>query len=477
MDERYIASIDLGTYKIALAVARVEDNDVQVIFYDEAASEGIRYGSVFNPNKVAVPLEGLIRKAEKELGIRILQVGVGLPRFGIKQQIAKGEVPRTDTGSSITKEEIDNLKNMALDNYPLEDESKEMIYCAIPQSFTTDDYHQGIESDIIGMISDKLEGNFKIFIGNRSKVNYIDKIFNDLGIAIGKTYFVPEVTAEIVLSNEERENGVALIDFGAGVTSVCVYQNGILRHFGSIPFGGSTITNDIKLEGNFSNKLSENIKIAYGACMPDKLASISEKIIRVMYKESGMEKDLGVRYLSEIITCREKEIIDAILYEIQRSGFADFLRSGIVITGGGAEMANLGNYIKELSGYNVRIGYPMKLFSADGCYGVFEASATACLGMMMAVKKDNFNCAELVSEPQEETLAFGVEEQQELFKESPVEVEEKEDEDEEPVLEMRAPEVEEKRKQPAQPRKKTSGNWKKVKDIFGDLFNGMDLDE
>lgn len=395
MEERYIAAIDLGTSKIAISVARVEGDDVQMLYYNESPSAGIRNSYILNPQKVSAPLKEAISKAESDLGIKILQVVVGLPRYAVKQEKATGAIPRTDTNASITQEEVDNLKNMALDNYPLDDNDKEIIYGAVAQSFTTEDFHQAIEDDVVGMVSETLEGNFKVFVGKRKSVTNIDKVFNDTGIAIARKYFVPDAMANMVLTGEEMDSGVAMVDFGAGVTSVSVYQRGILRHYASIPFGGATITNDIKLEGGFSTTLAENIKLAFGACMPDKLASMSEKIIRIDYPDSGAEKQLPVRYLSEIITSREEEIIDAILYEIEQSGCSYDLHSGLVITGGGANLTNLANFVKERSGYNVRVGYPLRKFSSTGCSGVSETSATACVGMIMAAKNDQFiNCLE-----------------------------------------------------------------------------------
>lgn len=395
MEERYIAAIDLGTSKIAISVARVEGDDVQMLYYNESPSAGIRNSYILNPQKVSAPLKEIINKAEADLGIKILQVVVGLPRYAVKQEKATGSIPRTDTNASISQEEVDNLKNMALDNYPLDDNDKEVIYGAVAQSFTTEDFHQAVEDDVVGMVSESLEGNFKVFVGKRKSVTNIDKVFNDTGIAIARKYFVPDAMANMVLTGEEMDSGVAMIDFGAGVTSVSVYQRGILRHYAAIPFGGATITNDIKLEGGFSTTLAENIKLAFGACMPDKLASMSEKIIRIDYPDSGAEKQLPVRYLSEIITSREEEIIDAILYEIEQSGCSYDLHSGLVITGGGANLTNLANFVKERSGYNVRVGYPLRKFSSTGCSGVCETSATACAGMIMAAKNDPFiNCLE-----------------------------------------------------------------------------------
>ena len=179
-----------------------------------------------------------------------------------------------------------------------------------------------------------------------------------------------------------------------------------MRHYASIPFGGKNITNDIKSECQISERLAENIKLEFGACMPDKLLSLSDKILSISGNGSETNKQLSVKYLSEIITARVEEIIMAILYEIEKSGFADSLRSGIVVTGGVAQTANLANLIYDISGFRVRIGYPQKTFSCEGCDGLAETSAATAIGLIMSSINDaSINCATVKeSEPVVETI-------------------------------------------------------------------------
>ena len=475
MDERYIAAVDLGTSKIALSVARVEGDDVQVIYYDEEPSDGIRYSYVYNPTKVGVPLGRILRKAETELGIKILQAVVGLPRYFVRQETAKGEIPRSNVESNITREEIDNLKNIALDGYPLPDPERDYIYGAVAQSFTTDDSFQMLEDDVEGMVSEKFEGNFKVFVGNRKNVSNIDKVFNDAGVAIANKYFVPVAMSKVVLYAEEMDNGVALVDLGGGVTSVSVYKNGILRHYAAIPFGGNSITTDIKTEGGFSMRLAENIKLAFGACLPDKLANLGEKVLRILNNDSGAEKQLPVRYLSEIITARMEEIIQAVMYEIEQSGFADEIRSGIVITGGGAALTNVAALIKDQSGYTVRVGYPIRKFSSDGCTGLGETGATGVLGMLLAAKDDNrmLNCLEAPPKPRVEDEA-GEEAAEEAEEEQANPTDNVFNVDAwEKVKPARQPKAAKTPRQPKTP-PKPSPIWTKIGSIFDNLSKGLD---
>lgn len=392
--DRYLAAVDLGSVKIAVTVAKVTGENIQIIYYKETPSDGINESNVFNPLRASVPVGAAIRQAENELGIKILQIVVGLPRYAVHQETASATLERTDPNSCITQEEIDTLKSIALETYPLDDASKEEIYGAVAQSFNADDLFQQPERDVVGAVADTLEGNFRIFVGSKKSVNNIELVLNKLGVAPAHKMFMPHATAGAVLTDEERDNGVALIEVGGGVTSLTIYQGRILRYYGAIPFGGESITSDIKYEGSFKRELAENIKLAYGACMPEKLLSMSEKILQINDEETGAYEHFPVKYLSEIITARSKEIIDAALFQIQESGFADRLRSGVVVTGGCANLANFANLVKEMSGYKVRIGYPRShMFDAEACPDICDPSAAASVGLILAAKKDTLlNC-------------------------------------------------------------------------------------
>ena len=168
-----------------------------------------------------------------------------------------------------------------------------------------------------------------------------------------------------------------------------------MRYYCAIPFGGRNITADIKYECGFTEVLAENIKMAFGACMPERLQNMSEKTLQIRDEADGSSRQVTVKYLSEVITARVKEIVDAILFKIQESGYADKLRNGIVLTGGGANLVNCGNLIKQMSGYNVRIGYPRaRHITVSGCAGISETSAAASVGMLMLASADtHIDCA------------------------------------------------------------------------------------
>ena len=387
MEDKYIASIDLGSSKFGLCVARVNGDDVQIVYYKETPSEGIRASLIANPMKASQKLKEAIQEAEKELMIQILQVVVGMPRSEVAQVTASARIERSTPDEYISAEEVANLKSFALETYPLDNPEKQIIYGAVAQSFSIDDEIQLVEDEVVGTLSSYLEGNFKVFVGNRTATIALDKIFNQLGISVAKKYFLPEVVAKTVLTEEERSSGVALVDVGAGVTSLAIYHGGIMRYYASIPFGGKVITGDIRTECSISEDLAEKIKKRFGACQPGKLATLSEKVLQIRVTEPY--KEVPVRYISEIIDCRCREIISAVLYYIQQSGLQNSLRSGIVLTGGGADLTNLIPLVKEISGYEVRRGSSRFLFSAPVGSRAYSAAATSAIGMILSAKEDN----------------------------------------------------------------------------------------
>lgn len=468
--DKHIVAIDLGTSKIALTVAKVEGNDVQIIYYRETESSGIRYSSVFNVKNVTEALSGAIAQAEDELNIKITQAVVGMPKYPIRKVNANAEIDGRGEDTDITEEDINSLKSFAQDSYPLEDQEKEAIFGAVAQSFSDGENFQIIEQDIVGMTSDVLEGNFKIFIGKKSDLSKVDQVMNRCGVTAVQKFFTADTTAKAVLNSSEMENGVALVDFGAGCTSVSIYHGSIMRHYASIPFGGKNITDDIKSEAQISAKLAENIKLAFGACMPDKLQSLSEKVIQIRSNSSEGDKSLSVKYLSEIITARVEEIMMAILYEIENSGFADMLRSGIVITGGVAQCANICNFINDISGYKVRTGYPKHLFSHQGCEGLTDTSAATSMGLLLAAKNTaNVNCIIANEEPETEVEVENPEPEDEVERDLWGNVVEAVDNQ---PADLKQEKKSQKQDAGSKPQKKPQ--WKKMKEWADELFKSMD---
>lgn len=464
--EQHIVAIDLGTSKIGLIVVKVNGDDVQVVYYKETASAGIINSGVSNMVQASTPLRHLIKDAEESLNIKINQAVIGMPKYPIRQESNSGKIMDRGEFSEITQEDVDNLKRFAQETYPLHAAEKEAIYGAVAQSFSDGENFQIKEDDIVGMSSNVLEGHFKIFIGRRKELINADALLAKVGISPRKKYFTADTTAQVILSETEMENGVALIDFGGGATSVTIYHDNILRHYASIPFGGRNITHDIKSELQITERLAENIKKAFGACMPERLLNMSEKVLHIMDRSAGQDKQVAVKYLSEIITARVEEIVEAALYEIQESGLAEHLRCGIVITGGTAQTANIATLINEMSGYKVRIGYPRSEYIDIDVDGTHETTATTALGLVRAaLKEETGNCAVDTEVPEKPEIKVEKFQEKEEVIEQVEEVVEKVEEvvEQEEVIEQ----VEVVEQTEEKQEKEKSDRWKFLKVVWG----------
>lgn len=357
MQKNYTVTIDFGSGRTTLAVALTESGVTSVVFFGQRPSAGVKRGIISNPGKAAEVLSELLKEANSELGITITQASVALPRYGIRQMLAVQKLNRSDPTVAVSKEEIQFLEDTAEQEAGYNEET-ETVYAIIPQSFSTEDVFQGTEDDVIGSTGNRLEGTFRIIIGPARAEANIHAVMNILGISASGLVFLPAIEGNLFLSEEEIECGTALIEIGSGVSSVSIYHGGLMKYYGAIPFGGETVSNDIKIEGSISATLADNIKKAYGNCLTDRLESMADKVLIIDDPEAGTSREMPVKFLSQVIAARQKEIIDALLYHIQKSGFADRLRGGIVLIGGGSLLGGAGPMLRDISGYNVRIAKP-----------------------------------------------------------------------------------------------------------------------
>lgn len=401
MEERFIVAADLGASKISLSVSKVSSGVAEVVWYREIDSDGIVRGSIFNAQRASEPLKRLVEEAEKQLDIHINGIVVNKPRWNVKAECANFSIERSNPDDFITEEEVKALQGFAIDSWAHENDKTRSVYSAQTQSFSTSDMMHVNEYDIIGMTSDTMEGRYLIISGPSKPIQNIDKVLTMIDRTCADYKFTPELVAQNVLSEGEREHGVALVEIGASVTSVCIYHGGVMRAFGSFPFGGKSITSDISHECRIPERLAENIKMGYGSCTPDKLLNLTDKVLQINDNRSGECLNLPVKYLSEIINCRMSEIADAVLHIIGESGYSDSLRSGIVLVGGGAEMMGCCQLFSNLSGLPVRLGYPNMEGLIPGCFPeITRPEGFTQIAMIQSLLSDaHLNCATIEEAP------------------------------------------------------------------------------
>ncbi len=401
-ENRYIVAVDPGTGKTSLCVGLVEDGACKIVYYDEQPSGGVEESAVKNVQKCRKVIEPMIRKAEEETGLRISQIVCCQPKFPVTTQIRHLSASR-DEETEITEEEILNAEDQVRKDFLGEAGGDMAIFHTVSQSWSDGEQIQIRRSDIVGRYSPVLEGDFLLLTGRRNHLNNLDNLFGQIErcCAIRK-YASMEAIASVVLNRDQKEEGVALIDLGAGVTSVGIYEGGVLRHFDAIPFGGDDITRDISQECQISFRLAENIKKGFGYCTNSRMDTSDDKILQVDGSETEPAKLIPAKYLAEVITSRVKEIREAILYSIYTSGYKDALRGGLVLTGGGASLVGIARAFELESGYKVSIGLPLKRFSL-ACGNIRTCSAVTALGMVLMAREEGLNCGFLKEEEGAET--------------------------------------------------------------------------
>lgn len=384
MEEKFITIVDIGSYRTAACTAKIEGRNIDIAAYKEAPSDGVRHGRVFNPLRASTVVKSLLTDIERQLGIKISKVVTGIPGYGINTRSITLKNDRTSPDDFITSDELNSMTELA---YSRTEDENERVYCVIPQSYRIGDAMEIPYDDAIGMSGPSIEGKYRIFAGNKAVFDSNEKTFKAIDIEIAGKYLYPMASAESTLLGQEKQNGVALVEFGGNTANLVIYYKNIIRYIYTLPFGGKNITDDIANECKITAALAESIKRDFGSAMPEKLSINAEKSLQIKSR-SQRDIEIPIKYLSEIIEARCKEIFDALLYKIEESGYADLLSSGIVLTGGSANLLNISDYLKTASGYSVRRAMPVGKFSYTGFPKLSDFSSSAISGLLALAWED-----------------------------------------------------------------------------------------
>jgi cell division protein FtsA len=352
MKNECVAAVDIGTTKIvALAGRMTEKGLFEIMAISKTESKGVKRGVVLNIEDTVNAIQTTIDEVRAKSGMTFSEVFVGIAGQHIRSIRNRGYINRDSYDDEITRDDIQKLVN---DMYKIPIEAGEEIIHVIPQSFTVDN-ETGVKHPV-GMSGKRLEANFHIVIGQISSLKNIEKCINRVGLKVKSLILEPLASSEAVLTDDEMEAGVALIDIGGGTTDIAVYYDGIIRHTAVIPYGGNVITTDIKDGCSILQRQAEMLKIQFGSALGD--VEPEEKVVTIPGIAGRDPKEISFRSLAFIIQSRMEEIIDHISFQLETSGYADKLAAGVVITGGGALLRNLPQLIKFRTGLDVRLGHP-----------------------------------------------------------------------------------------------------------------------
>ncbi len=351
MEDKIIVGLDIGTTKICVIVGKKNEyGKLEILGMGKAVSDGVIRGIVTNIDKTVRAIEKAIAEASEQSGIEIGVVNVGIAGQHIRSAVHHGSITR-ETDEEIT---IEDLARLTSDMHRIVTPPGSEIIHVMPQDYIVD-YEDGI-MDPVGMTGVKLEADFHIITAQTNAINNINKCVKKAGLVIENLILEPLASSLSVLSEEEKEAGVCLVDIGGGTTDVAVFYENIIRHTAVIPFGGNIITSDIKQGCMVMDHQAELLKTKFGKAIAEE-ASPNE-IVSIPGLRNRAPKEISIKNLAHVIEARMEEIIELVHTEIISSGFNKKLAAGVVVTGGGSQLINLSQLFEYMTGLDTRIGYP-----------------------------------------------------------------------------------------------------------------------
>jgi len=348
-----VVALDIGTTKIcAIAGRKDQHGKLEILGMGRVDSEGVLRGVVSNIEKTVKGISDAVAEAEKRANLDIEVVHVGIAGQHIKSLQHRGILTRQNSHDEISQQDIDDL---IADMYKLVLPPGDKILHVIPQEYIVDN-EQGIVEPI-GMSGIRLEANFHIITGQITATKNIYKCVERANLEMSSLMLEPIASAAAVLSREEMEAGVALVDIGGGTTDLAIFHEGIIRHTAVIPFGGNVITKDIKEGCNVMQTQAEKLKQKFGSALASEVTE--NRIITIQGLVGRSPKEISERNLAKIIQARVEEIFDHVYWEIRRSGYERRLPAGIVLTGGGALLSNICDLVEFHTSLSARIGTPI----------------------------------------------------------------------------------------------------------------------
>lgn len=350
--ENLIAAVDLGTTKIVCTVGKLINNRVKIIAYSEMPSKGIVRGRVENVKLAQLSLDPVIRDVENQIGKKIRKVFVGIAGQDIKCITPDAvTLQRENCEEMISQQEISKITDMMC---KMQMDNGYNVLHAIPQSYNVDNYMSVSQPD--GMIGNTITAQYKLLVGKENSKKLIENVLRSKNLELLDLVLEPVASAKAVLTEDDKEIGVALADIGGGTTDVIVIQNNIIRYAGIVPFGGNSVTTDICAGFGIAPKTAEQIKRNYGCCFSD--YADANKTICIKGFGSGTDKEIEMKNLSKIIQARMEEILEAVCWHIDQSHYRTVLRGGLVLTGGGAMIKNIINLSNYITGFDTRTASP-----------------------------------------------------------------------------------------------------------------------
>ena len=376
-NQEIVAGLDIGTTKIACIVGRKnEQGKIEILGMGKSRSDGVTRGVVANIQKTVESIKAAVREAEDSAGVDISMVNVGIAGQHIRSMQHRGMKMRESLEQEIRQEDIDQLID---ETFRLVMPPGEEIIHVLPQEYIVDS-EQGIR-DPIGMSGIRMEANFHIISGQVTAARNINKCVARAGLEATELILEPLASADAVLSQEEKEAGVVLVDIGGGTTDIAIFFDSIIRHTAVIPFGGNVVTEDIRQGCGIMRDQAELLKTKFGSALAAE--NKENEVVCIPGLRGRDPKEISLRTLAEIIQSRMDEILEHVYFEIKNSGLEKQLIAGIVLTGGGAQLKHLKQLVEYSTGMTTRIGYPNEHLAKSNVEAVTSPLYATGVGLVM----------------------------------------------------------------------------------------------
>ena len=408
-DNKIAVGLDIGTTKIVAMIGRKNEyGKIEVVGIGKAKSLGVKRGVVSNITQTIQSIQQAVDEAESVSGVKIEDVVVGIAGQHIRSLHHSDYITRNNADEVIEDTDIEDLVNQVHKLVMLPGE--EIIH-VLPQEFKVDS--QADIKEPIGMYGGRLEANFHVVVGQVSSIRNIGRCVKSAGLDLSEITLEPLASAQAVLSQEEKEAGVALIDIGGGTTDLAIFKDGIIRHTAVIPFGGNVITDDIKEGCSIIEKQAELLKIKFGSAWPGE--NKETEIVSIPGLRGREPKEITLKNLSKIIHARVQEIIEHVYLEIKNYGHETQkgkLIAGIVLTGGGSQLKHLRQLVEYITGMDARIGFPNEHLAGDSDEALSSPSYATAVGLLMEgldrqakeIEEVEEVVEEIVNETEEKTI-------------------------------------------------------------------------
>ena len=392
--------LDIGTTKIvALVGQKNEFNKVEILGVGKSKSLGVHRGVVNNITQTIQSIQQAVLEAKTSSDNEFEEVVVGIAGQHIRSIQHSDYITRENADEVINEDDIQKLIQQV---YKLVMLPGEEIIHVLPQEYKVDGV--GEIKEPIGMYGGRLEANFHVVVGQIASIRNIGRCIKSAGLKMSNITLEPLASAEAVLSHEEKEAGVALIDIGGGTTDLAIFKDGIIRHTAVIPFGGNVITEDIKEGCSIIEKQAELLKVKFGSAWPGE--NRDTEIVSIPGLSGRDPKEISLKTLSKIINARVVEIIEQVYLEIKNYGHEEQkkkLIAGIVLTGGGSQLKHLKQLVEYITGMDSRVGYPSEHLAGKTQDSVASPLFATSVGLLMnAIEKQELEDLIEDDEPQDE---------------------------------------------------------------------------